>query len=113
MKKCPMLLIIALPLLASSPSPVFADAQPKKGEISMERARSIALKKVAGEIKSSEYEFEKNQNVYSFDINGRDGKTHEILVSAKSGKIVSSTIESASKEASELEAEKVEKLDGK
>jgi uncharacterized membrane protein YkoI len=76
-------------------------AGPQKGEISMEKAKEIAVKNVAGDIKSSEYEFEKGQNVYSFDINGKDGKIHEILVSAKTGKIVSSTIESASKEAAE------------
>ena len=74
---------------------------PKKGEISMEKAQEIANQKVSGKILSGEYEHEKGQNVYSFDISGKDGKIHEVLVSAKSGKIVSSTIETPSQEAAE------------
>lgn len=83
-----------------------AEITPKKGEISMEKATAIASEKVKGTIKSSEYEFEKGQNVYSFDINGSDGKIHEVLVSARSGKVVSNTVESASKEAAEEAADK-------
>ena len=83
----------------------FAASSPKKGEISMDAAKKVAMAKVTGSITSSEYEFEQGQNVYSFDIAGNDGKTHEILVSAHSGKIVSSTIESASKEAAEQRAD--------
>jgi hypothetical protein len=103
MKSNLFLLTLVLPFLATPFA--LADNQPKKGEISIETATAIALKKVNGKIKSSEYEFEKGQNVYSFDINGRDGKIHENLVSAKSGSIVSSTIESASKEAAEESAD--------
>lgn len=84
----------------------FAANTPKKGEISMEKAQEIATKKVSGKIKSSEYEFEKGQNVYSFDIIANDGSIHEILVSARTGKIVSSTIESAANEAAEANADK-------
>ena len=83
----------------------FAAKEPKKGEISMEKAQEIATKKVSGTVKSSEYEFEKGQNVYSFDIVATDGTIHEILVSARSGKIVSSTVESAAKEADEEKAD--------
>ena len=78
-----------------------AVATPKKGEVSMEKAKEVATSKVEGSIVSSEYEFERGQNVYSFDIAGKDGKIHEVLVSARSGKIVSSTVESAAKEAAE------------
>lgn len=38
-------------------------AAAKKGEITMEKAQEIATKQVSGKIKSSEYEFEKGQNV--------------------------------------------------
>ena len=48
---------------------------PKKGEISMDNAMKIAMTQIKGPITSSEYEFEKGQNVYSFDIAGMDGKT--------------------------------------
>ena len=82
---------------------------PKKGEISMEKATAIATEKIKGTIKSSEYEFEKGQNVYSFDIASKDGKIHEILVSARNGEIVSSSIESTSQEAAEEKADRKEK----
>ena len=83
----------------------FAATTPKKGEISMEQAKQVATAQVDGSITSSEYEHEKGQNVYSFDIAGKDGKTHEVLVSALSGKIVSSTLESPAKEAAEQKAD--------
>ena len=79
----------------------FAAPTPKKGEISMKKAIAIATEKIKGPVKSSEYKFKKGQNIYSFDIASKDGKIHEILVSARNGKIVSSTIESASQEAAE------------
>jgi uncharacterized membrane protein YkoI len=104
MKSNASIKFLVLALAALGTSSAFA-ATPQMGEISMEKAKGIATKKIAGDIKSSEYEFEKGQNVYSFDINGKDGKVHEILVSAKTGKIVSSTIESASKEAAEAAAD--------
>ena len=42
----------------------------------MDQAKKVTTAKVDGPITSSEYEFEKGQNVYSFDIAGKDGKTH-------------------------------------
>ena len=89
----------------------FAANAPKKGEISMAKAQEIATKEVSGKIKSSEYEFEKGQNVYSFDIIASNGSIHEVLVSAKTGKIVSSTIESAAKEAAEEKADQKKEKD--
>lgn len=75
-----------------------AESKPK---LSMEEATSIAIKKVPGNVKSSEFEHEMGQDVYSFDIIGQDKKIHEVLVNANSGKIVSNKIESAAKEAKE------------
>jgi uncharacterized membrane protein YkoI len=97
--------LLVVGIFASVPLLALAADSPKKGEITMERAKEIAMKNVKGTIKSSEYEFEKGQNVYSFDIDGSDGKLHEVLVGAKHGKIVSSTIETAAKEAAELKAD--------
>jgi uncharacterized membrane protein YkoI len=102
MKNYPIVLILVSLLSISTNATANA---PKKGEITMEKAQEIALNKIKGNIKSSEYEFEKGQNVYSFDIDGSDGKIHEILVNAKSGKIVSNTIESAAKENKEAKEE--------
>ena len=87
----------------------FAATKTKKGEISMASAKEIALKTVNGKIKSSEYEFEKGQNVYSFDITSDDGVIHEILISAKTGKIVSNKIETAEEEAAEEKADQNKK----
>ena len=98
------LLFSTLVILAVAPRS-FAANDHKKGEISMDAAKRVAMKGLTGSITSSEYEFERGQNVYSFDISGTDGKTHEVLVSASSGKIVSSTIESAAKEAAEQKAD--------
>jgi hypothetical protein len=97
----PILFTNAILLMAAS----VALSAPMTGEISLKKATQIALAKVGGKIKSSEYEFERGQNVYSFDISGTDGKIHEILVSAKNGNIISSTIESADKEAAEKKAD--------
>ena len=99
--------LIAMTGVALAAATSFANTSPKKGEISMEKAKQVAMAKVDGSITSSEYEFEKGQNVYSFDMAGKDGKTHEILVSARSGKIVSSTIESPAKEAAEQKADQM------
>ncbi len=81
-------------------------AEVSKPKLSMEQATAIATKKVAGEVKSREFEHEMGQDVYSFDIVGADKKIHEVLVNANSGKIVSNKIESAAKEASEAIEEK-------
>lgn len=78
-------------------------------KISLEQATAIALKNVPGTIKSSEFEHEKGQDVFSFDIIGNDKAIHEILVNADSGKIVSSTIETAAKEAQEAKDDKAKK----
>ncbi|MBC7465647.1 MAG: PepSY domain-containing protein [Bdellovibrio sp.] len=70
MKRFTFLQIVATVLLASSVS--FSANDPKKGEISMEKAQEITMNKINGKITSREYEFEKGQNVYSFDIVAKD-----------------------------------------
>ena len=77
-----------------------------KAKLTMEQAKLIATKKVPGTIKSSEFEHEMGQDVYSFDIIGSDQSIHEILVSANTGKIISNKIESAAQEAKEATEEK-------
>ena len=102
--------LLTFSLCASTQIAVAAQT-PKKGEISLEKATRIATKASPGTVKSSEYEFEKGQNVYSFDIGANDGTIHEVLVSARTGKIVSSTVESAAKEASEVKADQKHEQD--
>jgi hypothetical protein len=80
--------------------PASALKQPKD-LIAKERATEIATKAAPGIVKSSEVEFERKQWVYSFDIQGSDKQIHEVLVNAKTGKIVENKIESAAAEADE------------
>ena len=83
-------------------STAFAADPPKpKHVIGMEKAKQIALKKAPGTITDSELEYEKKQWVYSFDIKGADQKTHEVLVNARTGKVVSASIETAADAATE------------
>ena len=81
-------------------------AATKNPKLSLEQATAIAIKKVPGTVKSSEFEHEMGQDVYSFDIIGRDKAIHEILINANTGKVASKKIESASQEAKEAVEEK-------
>jgi len=81
-----------------------ADLQ-KEAKISMNKARSIALKKVAhGKIASEELERENGRLIYSFDIKSAKGVT-EVNVNAMDGKVVDVHEESAAKEAAEKKQE--------
>jgi Peptidase propeptide and YPEB domain len=73
-----------------------------QAKISLEDARSTAIKKVPGEIKEEELERENGKLVYSFDIQATGQKDiTEIQVSAIDGTIVSVEKESAASEAKE------------
>ena len=80
----------------------------KQAKITKAEAEQIALAKVShGVVKSVEIEKEKGHLVWSFDI-ARPG-THditEILVDAKTGKIISTQIESPRDQAKEAAADK-------
>lgn len=78
----------------------------KRNEVTLEQARATALKKVPGTIKSEELETEKGMRVYSFDIQNKKGKTIELWVSQKTGKIVRRATESAAAERKERQKEK-------
>ncbi len=62
--------------------------------ISLDQARAIALKAVQGAITDQELEKERGGSGlrYSFDIRA-GGKTHEVGVDAKTGKLLESSIE--------------------
>jgi uncharacterized membrane protein YkoI len=81
--------------------PSASSAQPPKDLISMDQAKEIAIKAAPGMVKNSVLEFEKNQWVYSFDIQDAANQIHEILVDAKTGKIIESRMESAAEAAKE------------
>jgi len=104
LKKLVPLLIAALLISFSS----FAATTPQKPKdrISMKQAQEIATKAQAGKIESKELEYENNLWIYSFDIRANDKLIHEVQVDAKSGKIVSQTIENATQEKAEATSDK-------
>ena len=80
----------------------------KQAKITKTEAEQIALAKVShGIVKSAEIEKEKGHLVWSFDI-ARPGTRDitEILVDAKTGKIISNQIESPRDQAKEAAADK-------
>jgi len=78
----------------------------KDAKVSIEDARSTAVKRVPGEIKEEELEKENGKLVYSFDIQatGEKGIT-EVQVNAVDGSIVSVEKEDAAAEAKEKKQE--------
>jgi uncharacterized membrane protein YkoI len=82
-----------------------------QAKVSEADARVTALAKVpSGSISSSELEREHHRLIWSFDIAQTGSKNViEVQVDAKTGKVVSKTVESPGKEAKEAVAESKEK----
>jgi uncharacterized membrane protein YkoI len=80
----------------------------KQAKITKTEAERVALAKVLhGIVKSAEIEKEKGRIVWSFDIaRPGSGDITEILVDAKTGKIISTQTESPSDQAKEAAADK-------
>jgi uncharacterized membrane protein YkoI len=80
----------------------------KQAKITKAQAQQIALAKVShGTVKSAEIENEKGHLVWSFDIATPHTKNiTEILVDAKTGKIISNRTESPREQAKEAAADK-------
>ena len=93
-------LIVALSLVSLVTVGVYA-AKPK---ITMAQARTIALKKAPGTIKSAELENEHGKLIYSFDIATSKSGVTEVNVDAMNGRIVAVQHENAAKEAQEKAA---------
>jgi uncharacterized membrane protein YkoI len=99
-------LILAFATLASAePSQA---ALKKQAKVSKDQAEHIALAQVPhGSVKAAEIENEKGHLVWSFDIT-TPGTTNitEVLVDAKSGKIISRQTETPNDQAKEAAADK-------
>jgi uncharacterized membrane protein YkoI len=78
----------------------------REAKITMEQARSVALKRASGTIESSELEREHGQLVYSFDIRNAKGTITEVQVNAITGKIARIEHENKKQEAAEKRQEK-------
>ncbi len=95
------------PTATSATSPAFAGHQyARQARVSLAAARAIALKARPGEITDQELEKEGGGSGlrYSFDIKS-GGKTYEVGVDAKSGKVLENGSESAAAEAKEAASE--------
>jgi uncharacterized membrane protein YkoI len=79
----------------------------KQAKITEAQARSTALAKVVnGTVKSSELEKEKGRLIWSFDIaTPKTQNITEVQVDAKTGKIVSTHVETPSMQAKEAQSE--------
>ena len=86
------------------------DALRAKAKISQEAATATALAAVPnGKIKSSEIENEDNKLVWSFDISTPKSKNiTEIMIDAKTGKVVSNKVETPKDQKAEAAADKAE-----
>jgi len=99
--------IAAFAAAASLSIAAFAATTTQKPRITMTQARTIALKKAPGTVKSEELENEHGKLIYSFDIATSKTAITEVNVDAMNGKIVAVQQENAAKEAAE------KKLEGK
>lgn len=81
--------------------------------VSEAAARRTALEQVVGgEIESAELEEEDGRLVYSFDIDDEGDQIVEVLVDARSGEVISRTVETTEERKAEAEAdEKAEEAD--
>ena len=87
-------------------SPAFAGRQyAREARVSLANARTIALKARPGRITDQELERERGGSGlrYSFDVKSR-GRTYEVGVDARSGKVLENGGESAAAEAAEASA---------
>lgn len=87
-------------LVLSTVLPGSAVAKSQKPKLTMEQARTTALAKHRGTIKSGELEKEHGKLVYSFDIQTSEG-IREVQVDAMTGEIVEDKVESAAEQAQE------------
>lgn len=83
-------------LAAAAPASAYAGQQyASQAKVSIGKARMLALKAVpGGTITDQELEKENGGLRYSFDVKVH-GKTHEIGVDAKTGKILENSVEGA------------------
>lgn len=60
----------------------------KKAKITLEEARTIALKRVAGTVVEEELEKEKGRLQYAFDIKDSEGKIWDVEIDAITGEVL-------------------------
>lgn len=96
------------PAASSAASPAFTGHQyARQAQVTLASARAIALKARPGQITDQELEKEGGGSGlrYSFDVKS-GGRTYEVGVDAKSGKVLENGSESAKAEAAETASER-------
>ena len=73
------------PARAEAPAPLGVKA---KAKISMEEARTTALRRVPGKVQKEELEREGDKLIYSFDVLEEGGRLMEIHVDALTGEVL-------------------------
>jgi uncharacterized membrane protein YkoI len=112
--KYPTVLALALAAVATTSSGLAAQSEAellKQAEITKSQAEKIALAKVPhGKTQSAEIENEHHALVWSFDIvKPSSREIAEVLVNAKTGKIISVGTETPNDQAKEHAADKAER----
>jgi len=97
--ECTLAAVLALGCLGVAP------VRGQTPKISKNQAMAIALKLHPGKVKSAELEKEHGVQLYSFDIQTKEG-VREVGIDAASGKVVEDSLESVADEAREKSAEK-------
>lgn len=111
-KHCiPSLIIVALSTLTLRAAEETQAALKAQAKITQAEAEKAALAKVPdGKVKAAELEKEHGRLIWSFDISTTKSKNiTEVQVDAKTGKIVSTQVETPKDQAKEAAADKKEK----
>src|SRR5436190_24034304 len=103
-------LALATPAFAAMPAATYKGHElAKQATISLASARAVALKARPGKITDQELEKEAGGSGlrYSFDVTSR-GKSYEVGVDARTGKVLENAVETAAQERAEARTEKRE-----
>src|SRR5690349_11916258 len=83
-------LIFLVAVFASSPA-AFAQTKMSKHKVTtvtMDSARTTALKHASGTVEREEMETQNGKSVYAFDIRNSKGATHEVWVDTTTGRVI-------------------------
>jgi uncharacterized membrane protein YkoI len=79
---------VAVAVLALGGGVAIAAQQQEPPKVDEAAAREAALGAVPGEVKETELEREGGAAIYEVEVLGKDGKLHEVAVSADDGKVL-------------------------
>jgi uncharacterized membrane protein YkoI len=80
--------VVAVALLALSGGAAIAAQQQEQPKVDQAAAEEAALSAVPGKLQETDLEREGGGAIYEVEIAGKDGKLHEVAVSADGGKVL-------------------------